>query len=149
MWITSEQVSILLQTDLSTDPYIDGLIVHAQGLAEGVIGTQEEPVSAALQSELANIVARMWQAGKAAQGNPAGYQSETAGPFTIQDTRGGTVGLGLTDRERKALRRAAGISPLAVVSTTRNDWLETPGRDRLDELSDPADPLDEWLGGLR
>lgn len=144
-WITSEQVETVLRTDLSTDVYIDDLIVQAQGLAEVEIPAQTEPVTQALQSVLVQIVARMWRAGKSAEINPAALQSETTGPHTFQDVQAGAAGLGLTNREIKALKKAAGVTGLWVQPTKRGDYLETaPGYD--DELIDLTDPLETLAG---
>jgi hypothetical protein len=122
-WITKHQVEPVLRTELLTDQWIDGLIDHAQGLAEVEIGTQEEP-SAGIQAILAQVVARMWQDGESARVNPAGFAQETTGPFGFQDTSPGTAGLGLTNREKGALRRAAGLRVIGTLPTTRGD-LET------------------------
>lgn len=140
-WITRSRVETVLQTSLSDDPYIEDLIEHAQGLAEIEVGKQTAP-SAGLKSVLAQIVARMWRAGQSAQVNPAGVQSETAGPFTYQDPNARSAGLGLTDREKKALRKAAGVSGLYVQPTIRADALETPPtRDLVEDVKDPIDKL--------
>lgn len=138
-WITFDQVEVLLQQNLDHDPYVIGLIDHAQGLAEVEIGEQEEPVSRRLQSVLANVVARMWQSGQSAQINPAGLQSETTGPHTIQDPRAGTAGLGLTDREKDQLRKAVGRTGLWVQPTTRGPLETAPG---FRPVEDPTDPID-------
>lgn len=142
-WITEEQVSTLLQTDLSEDSYIDGLITHAEGLAEAIIGTQTEPVSAGLQSVLATIVARMWQAGKNAQVNPGAFSMEQTGPFAIQSPNAGTIGLGLTNREVKALRKAAGLLSVGTLPTTRGP-LETPAV--VDNYGDTDPTVETWAG---
>lgn len=123
-WITSANVGVLLQTDLSADTWIDDLIDHAQALAEGEVGTQDSP-SNALKAVLAQIVARMWQGGQSAQVNPAALTMEQTGPFAMQNPNAGAAGLGLTDREIKALRKAAGKLTVGVLPTTRGD-LETP-----------------------
>jgi hypothetical protein len=144
-WIDSARVETLLQRDLSEDPWIDGLIDHAQGLAEIVIGAQTEPVANRLQSALAQIVARMWQAGQSAQINPGALQSETTGPFTFQDVRAGAAGLGLTNREKELLRSAVGKTGLWVQPTTRGDHLETAPVHHA-ELEDTTDPIDVLAG---
>jgi hypothetical protein len=124
-WITDFDVAALLQTDLSGDNYIDQLIVHAQGLAEVEIGTQSSP-SQGIKSVLAQIVARMWQAGQSAKINPAALAQQEAGPFRFENPNAGAAGLGLTNREKALLRKAAGKSDLYVQPTTRGDVLETP-----------------------
>lgn len=137
-WITERQVSTLLQTDLSDDPHIDGLIAHVQGLAEVEIGEQATP-SAGVQSITAQIVARMWQAGQSAKINPAALQSDTVGPFTIQDPNAGAAGLGLTNREKASLKKAVGKTGIWVQPTTRGD-IETPPIHE-DALVDALDPI--------
>jgi len=122
-WITPSDVEPVLRTELTSDVFIDGLIDHAQGLAEVEIGEQDPP-SNAVKAVLAQIVARMWQDGESARVNPAGFAMETTGPFTLQDTTPGTAGLGLTNRERQSLKRAVGQMQISVLSTTRGD-LET------------------------
>lgn len=141
-WITIRQVETVLQTDLDADPYISDLIDHAQGLAEVEVGAQATP-SNKLKSVLAQIVARMWQAGQSAKQNPAGVGMEVAGPFTVQHTNAGVAGLGLTDREKKLLRQAVGKSGLWVQPTYRDNDLETAGRynDPLEDTTDPIDTL--------
>jgi hypothetical protein len=119
-WIASADVEVILHRDLSSDPYIDGLISRAQHLAELEVGTQDSP-NDRLKAVLASIVARMWQAGESARMNPAGMQSETSGPFTYQDVNAGVAGLGLTNRERSDLKKAAGISGLWIQPTSRSD----------------------------
>jgi hypothetical protein len=136
----------VLRTDLSGDAFIDDLIVHVQGLAEVEIPAQTEPVSQALQSALTEIVARKWRAGKSAEINPAALQSETTGPHTFQDVQAGAAGLGLTNREIKAIKKAAGVTGLWIQPTKRGDYLETaPGYD--DELVDLTDPVETLAGG--
>jgi hypothetical protein len=124
-WIDHVPVGVLVQTDLSGDDYIEGLIAQAQGLAEVEVGTQATP-SAGLKAVLAQIVARMWQAGKSAQVNPAAMQSETVGPFNYQNPNAGTAGLGLTNREKAALRKAAGVTGLWIQPTTRGEVETAP-----------------------
>lgn len=144
-WITEPQVSALLRTDLSADPYLGELIVQAQGLAEIEIPAQTEPVSQGLQSVLTQIVGRMWRAGMAAEMNPAALQSETTGPHTFQDTHSGSAGLGLTNREIRALKKAAGVTGLWVQPTKRAENLETaPLGD--DDLIDTTDPVEILAG---
>lgn len=142
-WITVRQVASLLQTDLDADPYIDDLLTHVQGLAEAEIGVQDTP-TAGLQSVVAQITARMWQAGQSAKINPAALQSDTTGPFTFQDTNAGAAGLGLTNRERAALKKAVGRSGIWVQPTTRGD-IETPPIHE-DALDDPVDPINILAG---
>lgn len=117
-WITRADVSPILRTDLTLDEWIDGLIDYAQGLAEVEIGAQEDP-TVGLRSTLAAIVARMWQDGESARVNPAGFTQETTGPFGFQDQTPGTAGLGLTNREIAALKKAVGRNTLGVISFTR------------------------------
>lgn len=144
-WIEPEAVGTLLQRNLGGDTYIEKLIEHAQSLAEIEVGEQSDP-SSKLQAVLAQIVARMWQAGQSAQVNPAAHQSGTAGPFTFQDSNPGTAGLGLTNREKSLLKKAAGVGDLWVQPLTRGDRLETaPGvYDVVEE--DELDPIDQLAG---
>jgi len=140
-WITIDPVEAVLQTDLSADSYILELIDHAQGLAEIEVGAQATP-NAGLKSILTQIVARMWQAGQSAKMNPAGLQSETTGPFTFQNVNAGVAGLGLTNREKAQLRKAAGLTGIWVQPTSRGDHLETaPSHDELEDATDPIDTL--------
>jgi hypothetical protein len=127
-WITTKRVETVVQTDLTNDPYVLELIDHAQGLAEAEIGTQDTP-SRALQSVFAEIVARMWRAGRAAAANPAGFDSETTGPFAYSASSAAVgSGLGLTDREKAQLRAAVGKTGLWVQPLTRNSGLEMAPR---------------------
>lgn len=144
-WIESDRVGTLLQTDLSADGYIDDLIDHAEALAEAEVGEQTEPVSAALQAVLAQIVARMWQGGQSAQVNPAALTMEQTGPFAMQNPNAGAAGLGLTNREIKALRRAAGKLAVGILPTTRGD-LETPHV--IDSWAGELDETVETMSGL-
>jgi hypothetical protein len=123
-WIERSAVETLLQTDLYDDEYVAALIDHAQALAESYVGEQDDP-DPKLRAVLAQITARMWQAGRSAQMNPAALQSETTGPFTFQNVNAGAAGLGLTNREIVALRRAAGMMSVGSLSTTRGR-LDTP-----------------------
>src|SRR5690606_28266626 len=106
-WIDSDAVEPLVRTDLSSDPWIDGLIDHAQSLAENLVGEHDAP-SAGLQAVLANIVARMWRAGHAATVNPAGFQSETSPEYGYSVPTGPSfvAGLGLTNQEKRDLKKA-------------------------------------------
>lgn len=118
-WITSTDVEPVLQTDLSSDDYIDGLIAHCEALAEGIVGEQDEPVSAQLKAVLAQIVARMWRGGRQAASNPEGFQSASiAEEFSYSVPTGAHIdaGLGLTNREKKDLRRAAGVAPVWFIT---------------------------------
>lgn len=143
-WIDDTAVSALLQQDLATDPYIGGLIDHAQALAEAEIGEQTDltppatgETPSAVQAVLAQIVARMWQAGQSARANPAALQSETTGPFTFQNPNAGAAGLGLTNRETRALRKAAGLVGVGTLPTTRGE-LETPAVIASTDYLDPT-----------
>lgn len=139
-WIESSAVAVLLQTDLDDDTYVDALIDHAQALAEMEVGAQDDP-GAGLCATLAQIVARMWQAGQNARVNPAAFSMDTAGPFTQQTQQPGVAGLGLTNLEKKQLRKAAGVGSLWVQPTYIADRLETPPQhDEWD--ADTADPLE-------
>lgn len=117
-WTTAARVEVLLRRELHDDEHIDGLIDLAQGLAENEIGEHAEP-GRRLVAVFTAIVARMWQASKDAEINPAASESETAGPFTRSSSHAGAAGLGLTNREIAALHTAVGQSGLSVMSTTR------------------------------
>lgn len=142
-WITEADVSAAVQTDLSDDQWIDATIDRAQALAEVEVGEQDEPGDG-LKAVLTEISARMWRAGKMAEANPAGLQQETTGPFGYQAPQAGAAGLGLTDREKKALRDAAGLSPIGTLATTRSNeydhGLDTPPVIEQDPLVDAFDP---------
>jgi hypothetical protein len=142
-WITPHQVSPLVGRDLAGDEWIEQLIGHCQGLAEVEIGVRTEPVPAGLQSVLADIVARFWRATKMAEANPAGFQQDQTGPFMVTAPQAGAAGLGLTDREKKLLRKAVGQSPFWVQPLSRADQLETPPITRVD-----IDSLDNYGSGL-
>lgn len=141
-WITYEDVEPIIQTGLSDDPYIEGLIDHVQGLAESVIGDQGSgPLDPGpLASVFAEIVARRWRGGKAASSNPAGYQSESVEDYSYSVPTGshlaGNAGLGLTKAERKDLKAAVGRTGLWVQPTTRGN-VETAPRHHSE--------IDDWL----
>lgn len=126
-WIEPEDVGTLLQTDLSEDPWIAGTITHTVELIEGEIGAQDpDDLPTGLAAQAAQIAARLWRAGKAANSNPAGNQQDTLGPHSF--TAGGlTAGFGLTQREKDDLDKFKTNSALWVQPTNRGDALETPG----------------------
>lgn len=140
-WITSTDVEVVLQTDLSGDAWIDGLIDHVQGLAESVIGlVDDDDVTNRLKSVFAQIVARFWRSGKAAATNPQGYETERIDDYQYQYPAGGpsnVSGLGLTNREKKDLRRAAGLRPVWALTIDNSPVEHGP------EVND----LDDWLEG--
>lgn len=123
-WITLTDVEPLLQRSLEADEWIAPLILHGQGLVEAEISTQDPTdLPVGLTAILAQIVARLWRAGQAANANPAGNQQETLGPHTF--TAGNfSAGWGLTNGERDQLARYR--SKLWVQPTHRADNLETP-----------------------
>lgn len=140
-WIEAEAVAVLLQTELDDDVYVPALIDHAQSLAEIEIGEQAAP-SARLRAVLAQIVARMWQAGRNAQLNPAALTQDVAGPFSFQAGQvAGAAGLGLTNREKSLLRKAVGRGDLWVQPTYRGASTEL-GPIGDDELRDETDDLE-------
>jgi len=140
-WIDGEAVAVLLQTELDDDEYVPALIDHAQALAEIEIGEQTAP-SAKLRAVLAQIVARMWQAGRNAQLNPAALTQDVAGPFSFQAGQvAGAAGLGLTNREKALLRKAVGRGDLYVQPLSRGPAVEL-GRVQVDELVDELDPIE-------
>lgn len=142
-WITPEEVTAVFP-DLATEDtdYIQALIDQVQGLAEVIIGAQATP-SAGLKATMNQIVVRFWRGNKAATANPSGHQSESVEDYSYSDPTGGSFsqasGLGLTDREKKALRSAVGRTGLWVQPTTRGN-VETAPR---------QNDADEWVeGGL-
>lgn len=110
MWITPLNVANVYP---DCDPS-EAFIEHVQGLAEAVIGVQEEPVSARLKAVMVEIVYRL---SRAAVQNPDGVVQESIGGYSY--TVGSQSGLGLSDAEKRNLRLAAGVGDLSVVSTTR------------------------------
>lgn len=123
-WLEPEDVAVLIQTDLSDDPWIEGVIAHAQSLVEGEVGEQDESdLPAGLVAITTQIAARLWRAGRAANVNPAGNTQETLGPHSV--TAGNfDAGWGLTRREQEQLGKFR--SPLWVQPTHAADALETP-----------------------
>lgn len=139
-WITSANVEAILQTDLSVDTWIDGLIDHCQALAEAIIGEQDTPNSAT-KAVLSQIVARMWRGGKQASSNPEGFQSASiAEEFSYTVPTGAHIdaGLGLTNREKKELRRAAGKQPVWFITQTNEDSMV---------FGSPHETEEAWLDG--
>jgi len=123
-WIAPARIATLLRAELDTDEYMAEFIDHVQGLAEVEVGEQDEP-SAGLKSVFAEIVARKYQATLDAETNPTGVSQESIGGYSW--SRHSMVGLLLTDNEKKALRKAAGVSGMWVQPFTRGDRLETAG----------------------
>lgn len=125
MWIDTADIEALLQTALSTDPWIAGVVRHAEQLVEAEIGAVDEAaVPAGLAAVGAQIAARLWRAGRAAVGNPAGNAQETLGPHSF--TAGNlAAGFGLTRAERDQLARFR--NPLWVQPTHQSSSLQTPG----------------------
>jgi hypothetical protein len=111
-WIVPADVTAVYPDVEPTQEMVD----HVQGLAESVIGSQDSP-SAGLKSVVVEIVRRF----VAALSDDPNVTQESLGSWA--QSRG--HGLGLTDREIGALRRAAGDSGLWVQPTHRNIQLET------------------------
>lgn len=124
-WVSVEDVSAVLHIDLSSDEWILHDIEHVQGLCEVEIGTQTEPITARLKAVAAQIVARIWRAGEMARHNPEGLQQESLGSWSGSYPPG--AGLGLTNAEKRQLRKAIGLSDLGVITITRGSVLETAG----------------------
>lgn len=124
-WIEPDAVAVLVQTDLTDDPWIPGLIDHAEQLIEAEIGAQDEyaGLPAGLAAITAQVVARLWRAGKAANVNPAGHNMEVLGPHTFQ-AGNLQAGWGLTRGEKDALAKFR--SKLWVQPTHVADALESP-----------------------
>lgn len=116
-WIEPSDVSDVYSTVTPTQALCD----HIQGLAESVIGEQDEPISKKLKAVMVEIITQFWAKTKQSEKNPDGFRSERVDDYEYVNFDGsGALGLGLTDKAKKALRLAAGLHPLQVVSTTRN-----------------------------
>ena len=150
-WINPHTIEAIIQTDLVTDPYIDHLITHVQGLCELEIGEQTEPVSNKLAAVFSQIVARFWRAGKAASTSPQGYQSERVDDYQYEYPSQGAMlaGFGLTNAETKRLKKAAGQTQLWVQPISRGDGLETAGPGTTGQHPNPpaAAFLEDAAGG--
>lgn len=136
-WITLDDVEPFVRIDLADDDTVDRLIAHAQLLAEVEIGDQDEPVSQKLSAVLTQIVVRMWRGSKEAELNPAGINQENLGPYGFQTQNSG-AGLGLTNAEKKLLRKAAGLTGLSTIRLSRGPV------EMADRHVDGLDP-DDWL----
>lgn len=134
-WVDPMEVAVLVGMGRVNDPNIATIIVHVEGLCELEIGEQELPLSRALRSVVAEIAVRLWRASRAAAMNPEGVTQGNLGPAGFSQPSAESTGLGLTDREKDALRQAVGKSSLWVLSTTRGP-VETPG------------PLRDWDDSL-
>ena len=110
MWVTPEDVVAVYPDSAASFEFVE----HVQGLAEAVIGSQTEPVSARLKAAMVEVVYRL---DRARQQNPDGLTQESLGAYSY--TVGSQSGLGLSLADERRLRSAAGIGDLAVVSTTR------------------------------
>jgi hypothetical protein len=139
-WIAPARIATLLRTELDADEYMVEFIAHVQGLAEVEVGPQEVPVSAGLASTFAEIVTRKYQATLDAETNPTGVSQESIGGYSW--SRYSVVGMMLTDAEKKALRKAAGVSGMWVQPITRGDRLETAG---LVDVTYPGGLPVEWF----
>lgn len=116
-WITPADIAAAYPAASDVTP---GFIAHIQGLAEVVTGTQEAPISNRLKSVFVEIVHRRSLASN------DDISQESIGSYSY--TRNVAPGQGLTDRERKDLKRAIGKRSLTVIPTTRGR-LETFGRE--------------------
>lgn len=126
-WITVDDVTDVFPSASPTE----NQIAHVQGLAEAVIGEQDEPVGNALKSVMVEIVHRFWRATVGAATSPQGYQSERVDDYEYQYPAGGPLlsGFGLTKKDEKDLRRAVGETGLWIQPTTRGP-VETPSDTR-------------------
>lgn len=121
-WIEPEAISNLLG-DTFDEGLTDFTIDHAQALAEIEVGEQDEP-SGRLKAVLTGIVIRMLRSFEEARTNPSGVTQETLGSYSYSVAA--VAGLGLTNAEKKQLRKACGVSQLGIVRITRGG-LETAG----------------------
>lgn len=134
-WITFEDLTAVYPAVASEDTdEIEALIAHVQGLATIEIGAQTEPVGVGLTAAMVQIVHRFYLA----SGDDVNISQETLGNYSY--TRAQISGLGLTNAEKKLLKKAAGQSGFWVQPITRSEdgeGLETAG------------PLtgDDWLEG--
>lgn len=122
-WITPADVTVVYSTaSLTADQ-----IAHLQGLAEGCIGPQTEPVRASLKAVMVDIGFRFWRGLQAAAANPAGYQAERTPEYGYEHPAPGPIlsGFGLTDKECRALKKAAGVGGLSTIRVSRGA-VETP-----------------------
>lgn len=124
-WITPDDVADVYPAADLTEEQID----HLQGLAEGCVGQLSEPVSRAVKSIMVDIAWRFWRGLQAADVSPEGYQRETTPEYSYEYPAAGPIltGFGLTDKECRALRRAAGVTGLGVQRVSRGA-VETPSR---------------------
>lgn len=132
-WITPGDVEAVYPfADSITQDQCD----HVQALCEGVVGFQEEPVPSKLKAVVVEIAVRFWRGVKGATLSPAGFQSERTDDYQYEYPTGGPqlVGFGLTNADKKALRRAVGIPSVGVIHITRGP-LETSGVDNLPDMS--------------
>lgn len=121
-WIEPEAISNLLG-DTFDEGLTDFTIDHAQALAEIEVGEQDEPTGR-LKAVLTGIVIRMLRSFEEARTNPSGVTQETLGSYSYSVSA--VAGLGLTNAEKKQLRKACGVSQLGIVHITRGG-LETAG----------------------
>lgn len=128
-WITPEDVEAVypFATTLT-----ETQCAHIQGLCEAVIGHQDEPVTNRVKAVVVDIAVRFWRGVQGATASPAGYQSERIDDYQYDYPAAGPIltGFGLTQLEKKSLRRAARIPEVGVMKLTRGP-LETSGVDNL------------------
>ena len=131
-WITPSDVS-----DVYPDATVTtAQLAHIQGLAEGCIGAQTEPVSNAIKAVMVDVAWRFWRGVQASATNPEGYQAERTPEYGYEHPAGGPIlsGFGLTDKECRALKKAAGVSGLSTIRVSRGA-VETPSR--TNQFQDP------------
>jgi hypothetical protein len=121
-WVTPENVEAVYPNSNVSAAFI----AHVQSLAEICVGEHDEP-SAKLKAAFTDVVYRKHLA---TVNNPEAVNQETLGSYSYSMT--GAPGLGLTDKDCKSLKKAAGLSGLWVQPTTRGP-VETPS-DRLQEV---------------
>lgn len=132
-WIEPEDVAEVYDIDVRV-----GLCRHAQGLAESVIGTWDEPVSDRLKAVMVEIVTRFWQKDQTSTTNPKGYQRERTDDYEYEQfPSSGGLGLSLTDKEKEMLLAAVGRSPLGSIGTKRDPVEMAEPADKAVDVSDP------------
>lgn len=131
-WITVVDVTAVYPAATITADQL----AHLEGLAEGCIGPQSEPVSAALKAVMVDVAWRFWRGVQASATNPEGYQAERTPEYGYEHPAGGPIlsGFGLTDKECRALKKAAGVSGLSTIRVSRGA-VETPSR--TNQFEDP------------
>lgn len=115
-WIQPSDVSGVYPAIVPSQALCD----HVQGLAEAVIGSQEEPITNRLKAVMVEIVTQFHSKSSQAAQNPTGFKQERIDDYEyVNYESSGPLGLGLTEKAKAALRLAAGLLPLQTVGTYR------------------------------